>query len=107
MFEILKFTLFYQEKKPYLDKAAELKAEYVKSMESVNGDDAGNIENAENDDGDKVEEVSCKGLSFSVMNGQDSFFILLMHHLKPCNVQDQDGPSEKEVKEENLDDEDA
>lgn len=30
-----------------------------------------------------------------------------MHHLKPCNVQDQDGPSEKEVKEENLDDEDA
>lgn len=67
------FTLFYQEKKPYVDKAAELKAEYVKSMESVNDDDAGNNDNDDEDknddnDDDKIEEVSCKVLSFSVKN---------------------------------------
>lgn len=68
-------SLTDEEKKPYVDKAVELKAEYGKAIDSVN-DDAGK-ENAENDNDDaKIEE-------------------------------DQDGSSEKEAKEENLDDEDA
>ncbi|KAF8050390.1 hypothetical protein N665_1979s0009 [Sinapis alba] len=49
-------SLTEEEKKVYLDKAAELKAEYNKSLESNDADEKEEDEEKQSDDGDDVEE---------------------------------------------------